>query len=261
MNKQFCVFGNPIHHSLSPMMHNYAFNYLEKKIGFRGSYGRYLLQDSSKLAQTFFDLKLDGANITAPFKEEAFRQSDRVEGIAKKIQAVNTWVLRDKKIYGYNTDAMGFYETIKGFNFKNALILGAGGSAKAIAFILQEKGIEPTILNRSQEKLKDLQQDFNCYIPQTFQIKQYDLIINATSSSLQSTLPFSKELLQGILKNAKYSYDLVYMKTIPFLEFAKQFTPIQNGKDMLIFQGSLAFELFCGKNFPQVFALMQKALL
>ncbi|WP_104697866.1 MULTISPECIES: shikimate dehydrogenase [unclassified Helicobacter] len=261
MNKQFCVFGNPIHHSLSPMMHNYAFDCLKNDLNFRGSYGRFLLQDSSKLAQTFFDLRLDGANITLPFKEEAFRQSDRVEGIAEKIQAVNTWVLRDKKIYGYNTDAMGFYETIKDFCFQNALILGAGGSAKAIAFILQEKGIEPTILNRSKDRIGDLEQHFDCYIPQTLKMKSYDLVINATASSLQNILPFDKNLIQEILKSAKYAYDLAYMQTTPFLELARQFAPVQNGKNMLIAQGVLAFEIFCNKSFPQLSALMQKALI
>lgn len=260
MNKQFCVFGNPIAHSLSPQMHNFAFEFLQNDIGFRGSYGRYLLKDADNLAKSFYDLRLDGANITLPFKENAFEQSDRVEGIAQKIQAVNTWVLRDKKIYGYNTDAEGFYQTIKDFNFKNALILGAGGSAKAIAFILQEKKITPTILNRSLERIRLLQKDFDCFTPHNFKAQQFDLIINTTSASLKNTLPFEKEFLQDLLCNAKYAYDLMYAKQTPFLQLAKSFVPIKDGRDMLIAQGALAFELFCAKKIPQAFSLMQKAL-
>lgn len=260
MNKQFCVFGDPIAHSLSPQMHNFAFEILQNKIGFKGSYGRYLLKDGDKLAKSFYDLRLDGANITLPFKESAFEQSDRVEGIAQKIGAVNTWVLKNRKICGYNTDAEGFYQTIKDFDFKNALILGAGGSAKAIAFILQEKKIVPTILNRSSERIRLLQKDFDCFTPQNFKAQQFDIIINTTSASLKDVLPFDKELLQDLLCNAKYAYDLMYAKPTPFLQLAKNFTPIKDGKDMLIAQGALAFELFCAKKIPQVFSLMQKAL-
>ncbi len=258
MNKQFCVIGHPIKHSLSPLMHNYAFCNLEKQIGFRGYYGRYDLLDGEKLIDVFWDLKLHGANITVPYKEIAFAQSDVVDGIAKKIGAVNTWVLKQQKIYGYNTDALGFYHTIKDFGFKHVLLLGAGGSARALATILQQKHIKVSILNRSAARLKNLK-EFECFTLQNFVMQDFDLIVNATSASLHQELPFEEILLKEIFKTARYAYDLMYGKT-RFLDFASKFVPICDGRAMLIAQGALAFELFCGKEIAQAHSLMQSIL-
>ena len=127
---QFAVVGNPIHHSLSPLLHNYAFEIL----GINAFYGRYCLSEEKDF-RFLETLGLKGANITIPFKEIAFNSCDETFGIAKKIGAVNTIVFDNNKILGYNTDAMGFYECIASFQFKNALILGAGGSARALACI------------------------------------------------------------------------------------------------------------------------------
>ncbi|MCE3039614.1 shikimate dehydrogenase [Helicobacter anatolicus] len=261
MNKQYCVFGNPIVHSLSPLMHNHAFEVLRTKIGFLGSYGRYLLKDPTRLYQTFLDLGLCGANITVPFKEEAYLQSDEVLGIAKKIKAVNTWVLRSGRIYGYNTDAPGFYETIKNLECKKVLILGAGGSAKAIAYILQENHKEVYIVNKTSSRLRALENDFSCSVASDLKNYQYDLVVNATAAGLQNMLPFEEEWLKKILVHAKFAYDLMYGDT-PFLRLARELK-IQNmdGKNMLIMQGALAFELFCGQEIPEVFSIMQEALL
>ena len=87
---RFCVFGNPIKHSLSPLMHNFAFKNLQDRLGFLGCYEAVLLEDGKLLREKFLESGFRGANITVPFKEQAFFQCDEVCGIAKEIGAVNT---------------------------------------------------------------------------------------------------------------------------------------------------------------------------
>ena len=139
--KHFLVIGNPIAHSLSPKIHNHAIRFYNLD----AFYSRILLpQDihSEFLREFIFSSNINGINITLPFKEIAYKAIDILESTAEKIGAINTIVNKDSKLYGYNTDAEGFYmsikDSIKDLGVKNALILGAGGSAKAIAVILDK---------------------------------------------------------------------------------------------------------------------------
>ncbi|PAF42040.1 shikimate dehydrogenase [Helicobacter sp. 11S03491-1] len=252
--RQFCVFGNPIAHSKSPLIHNFVFSSFSSQIGFEGFYGQYLLEDGEKLRQTFYQLELSGANITVPFKEYAYTQSDEVKGIGSRIGSVNTWVLEDNhRLIGYNTDAEGFYQTILDYNFQTALIIGAGGSAKAVAYILKEKGIKVCILNRSKNHLESfIQNGFECYLSDVFMPRAFDLVINATPAGLKDTgLPLQEMLLRQILLDAKMAYDLIYGISTPFLKLAKELNILsRDGKDMLIEQAALAFELFCKHKIP-----------
>lgn len=240
---QFAVIGNPITHSLSPLLHNSAF----KTLGIKGYYGRYCL-DTHENFSTLTSLKLKGANVTIPYKETAFLHCDEVFGIAKQIQAVNTLVFKDNKLFGYNTDALGFYQCIEKFQFKNALILGAGGSAKAVACILKDKGITTTILNRSKERLESfIALGFQCSTYDNFfKQESYDIIINTTPSGLiQNSLPLEESKLKALLEDSKLAFDLVYGIQTPFLSLAKNLhIPTQDGKMMLINQAILAFEIF-----------------
>lgn len=238
---QFAVVGNPIAHSLSPILHNNAFNAL----GIPGFYGRYLLKKN----QSFYHLRslhLKGANITVPFKEIAFNSCDEIFGIAREIGAVNTIVFSGGKMLGYNTDALGFYLCIKNLAPKNVLIIGAGGSSKAVAHILKEKEIATTIINRSKERLRDFK-DFKCATFDEFTPKgPYDLIVNTTSAGLtDNELPLDKERLSLLFKGTHFTFDLIYGKETPFLELAKSFNiPTFSGKGMLINQAILSFEIF-----------------
>lgn len=238
---QFAVIGNPIAHSLSPILHNYAFSTL----GIPAFYGRYLLSNH----QSFYHLRslhLSGANITVPFKEVAFNSCDATFGIAKHIGAVNTIVFENGKMLGYNTDALGFYRCIESLAPKNALIIGAGGSAKAVAHILRQEGIPPTLINRSKERLENFK-DFTCATFEEFSPKDaYDIIINTTPAGLTSnTLPLEQEKLSLLLTNAHLAFDLVYGHQTPFLTLAKSLNiATLDGKSMLIQQAILAFEIF-----------------
>ena len=233
--KLYAVFGNPIAHSKSPYLHNTAFY----NLGIDARYVRILLDlatNAEDFRKIFFEYGLSGANITIPFKEIALKACDKVSEIAQKIGAINTIVRRGERLFGYNTDAMGFYRNIKGEKLRNALIIGAGGSAKAIAFILQERGIGVEIINRSENRLEFFRQNgFECASFWEFSANlkgksQYDLIVNATSSSIEGELPLDRAILTELFGGAKIAFDLMYGKKCPFLELAKKCGGIHSKK-------------------------------
>jgi len=114
--KLFTIFGNPVSHSKSPLMHNLSFQGLE----YNGIYTRYKLEDGSTLKQKMLSLNIEGANITVPHKEHAFNACDELDAFAQKVGAVNTIVNKNGKLYGYNTDAPGFLKAIS--EFENPLL-------------------------------------------------------------------------------------------------------------------------------------------
>ena len=238
----YAIFGNPVSHSKSPLMHNYFF----KKSGIKECYGRYKLEDGSKIIEKFKNLKLKGANVTVPHKEWAYKLCDEVKGIAKEIKAVNTLVLENNKIIGYNTDAPGFKEAIKEFDYKKPLIIGAGGTAKAISLVLKN----PTILNRSKNRLEYFEKKgLKTYTWDNINEFDFDLIINTTSAGLsEEVLPAPIEIIEKLFKNAKFCVDVIYGKETLFLKEAKKYNLLfKTGLDMLVYQGVLAMELFLNK--------------
>jgi shikimate dehydrogenase len=249
--KNFCVFGNPIVHSISPKLHNAAF----KAFNIDANYTKMLLKNTDKLKELFLKLNLHGANITVPHKEAAFKKCDEISGIAKKIEAVNTIVQKNGKLIGFNTDALGFLKAAKEFGkIKNALVLGAGGTAKAIAFILQENGINIEILNRSKERIEFFKaKKISAFCWRDYKIKEYDLVVNTTSAGLKDdNLPAPKELLIEIIKNAEFGFDVVYGKNTPFLKLCNEFgLKYKDGLDMLLYQAVFAFNLFFDNKYDE----------
>ncbi|MDR2341466.1 MAG: shikimate dehydrogenase [Campylobacteraceae bacterium] len=261
--KNFCVFGNPVEHSISPKLHNEAF----KAFGINANYTKVLVESNDKLWKYIFKLKLDGANITVPYKETAFEICDNIFGIAKKIKAVNTIVQKDGKLFGFNTDAPGFFKSIKEFGkIENTLILGAGGTAKAIMFILQENGINTEILNRSKERIDFFQKrGIDAFCWNSYSQKKYDLIVNTTSAGLKDeNLPAPKEILDEILKNAKFGFDVIYNKQTPFLKLCKENAlTYKDGADMLLYQAVFAFNIFFDNQYDEekIAEVMRKSLI
>lgn len=256
----FGIFGNPVTHSISPRLHNATF----KAFKLDGCYGRFPIIEPSSLFPTFHSLHLEGANVTVPHKEVAFQGCDEVRGIAQKIGAVNTLVREGSRVIGYNTDALGFYHAIASFGqIKNALILGAGGTAKAIAIILQERGIKTTILNRSASRLDFFETNgFTCHTWDTFTCNDYDLIINTTSAGLKDEeLPCPEALLNTLFKRTKAAFDVIYNQHTPFLKLASTYQlTCKDGKEMLLHQAVLAFNLFFGNRFEteRIESIMQE---
>lgn len=244
--KLFTIFGDPVIHSRSPLMHNHLFKSLE----IDACYTRTHLYDGSKLRDVFFAKALSGANITVPHKEAAFAACDEIRGIANEVGAVNTIINENGRLIGYNTDADGFLSAIGSFGpLKNALILGAGGTARALATVLRQNNIEPHILNRSSNRLDYFHENaYQAYSWETFTSDSYDLIINTTSAGLSDDLlPLNATLLTELLVHARCAIDVIYGKETPFLREVKNSElPYKDGSDMLLEQGVLANHLFIG---------------
>lgn len=242
--KIFTIFGDPVAHSRSPLMHNYVFTTLK----IDACYTRTHLVDGSRLRDVFFDKDLRGANITIPHKEAAFLACDEVRGIAQAIGVVNTIINENGNLIGYNTDADGFISAIQSFGkLSTVLILGAGGTAKALAIALRHHAITPTILNRSSGRLDYfVDKKFESYDWKTFSPRTFDLIINTTSAGLtDNELPIPTELLTTLLSTSKGAIDVIYGKETPFLKEVKNaHLPYKDGSDMLLEQGVLANALF-----------------
>ncbi len=247
--KLLAVVGNPIKHSLSPIIHNYVL----RKFDFNSIYTHFMLPKDisvNDFKNFIYYSDLSGVNITLPFKEIAFNAVDEINGIANDIQAINTIVKKDSKLIGYNTDADGFYKSIQHYKAKHILILGAGGSAKSIAMILKHNNIQISIANRSIDRLKffesfgetmtfnELIKTKKCY---------YDIIVNATSTSINNELPLQKEILINLFDNCKLAYDLMYMQNnlTPFCRLASEKNiKFIDGKVMLVYQAALALLYF-----------------
>ena len=244
MKKLFSIFGDPVSHSRSPLMHNSVF----KKLNYDACYTRTHLLDGQKLKETFFTLGLSGANVTVPHKEAAFNACDEVRGFAKTVGVVNTLINENGKLIGYNTDADGFMYAVEEFgSIKNVLILGAGGTAKALASRFKQENIQVSVINRSQGRLAYFKElGCKCSSWEEYETSKYDLVVNTTSAGLKDEeLPAPKEIIEDILQNCSFVADAIYGKLTPFLKLAqaKNIT-FKDGTDMLLGQGVLANELF-----------------
>ena len=239
----FSIFGNPVSHSRSPLMHNSVF----KNLNYDSCYTRTHLLDGSKLKETFFSLGLSGANVTVPHKEAAFNACDEVRGFAKTVGVVNTLVNENGKLIGYNTDADGFMYAIQEFGeIRKILVLGAGGTAKALVSRFVQDNLEVTVLNRSASRLESFKDLATCSTWDTFEADKYDLVVNTTSAGLKDEeLPAPLDIITKVLENTSFVADAIYGKLTPFLKLAKEKNiTYKDGSDMLLGQGVLANELF-----------------
>jgi len=240
----FSIFGDPVSHSRSPLMHNCVF----KNLNYDACYTRTHLLDGSKLKETFFSLGLSGANVTVPHKEAAYNACDEIRGFASKVGVVNTLINENGKLIGYNTDADGFMFAIEEFgDVKEILILGAGGTAKALAARFLQDGIKVSVINRSEGRLSYFKEiGCECFNWDSFKAKKYDLVVNTTSAGLKDEeLPAPKNIIESVLEHTSFVADAIYGKLTPFLQLAKEKNiTFKDGADMLLGQGVLANELF-----------------
>lgn len=219
-----------------------------KNLNYKACYTRTHLEDGERLKEKFFALGLSGANVTVPHKEAAFRACDEVRGFAKEIGVVNTLVNENGRLIGYNTDADGFLYAMSSFkNIRTILIIGAGGTAKALAARFIQENFEVVLLNRSSKKFDFFEQlGIKCYTWENFQTESYDLVLNTTSAGLKDEeLPAPRDLIEEILLASRYAADAIYGKLTPFLKMASSMKiEFKDGSDMLLGQGVLANELF-----------------
>lgn len=257
----FTIFGDPVSHSFSPKIHNACF----KEFGLRHcGYTRTRLINGKDLKRTFLDLNLKGANVTVPHKESAYEMCDEVQGVAKSIGAVNTVVKENGRLIGYNTDAPGFAESLKAHgNFQKMLIIGGGGTAKALATVFKEEDRDLTVVNRSEKRLgffKEL--GVKAFSWENFVPEKFDVVINTTSAGLKdNALPIQEEMLEKLFSSKPFAVDVIYNKKTPFLQYAKsKDLGTADGEGMLIWQGVLAFTLFTGIEEKQkIYETMKRA--
>ena len=246
--KKYLVIGNPIEHSLSPKLHNYWIK--EKNIN--AIYEKKKL-DEIDLKNIILDIKekkINGINVTVPFKKSVIPFLDELSVEANETQSVNTIYLNDNKIIGHNTDIAGFELAIKYSKYdltnKEILILGAGGVVSSIIFALKKMRASKIIIsNRTKKKAEDLKilfKDLN--IVDWGNIPNFDVIINATSIGLNEEeeikLDYSK------IGPNKLFYDVIYNPTeTNFLKKAKASgNRTENGKMMFIYQAHQAFTIW-----------------
>ena len=248
--KKYLVVGNPIEHSLSPKLHNHWI----KKNNIDAIYEKQKLDEFEiqSLITKVREKKLNGINVTVPFKRAIIPYLDRLSLEAESTQSVNTVYLDNDKVVGHNTDIGGFELGIKNLKFKvtgkKILILGAGGVVPSIIFALNKmKASNITITNRTKNRAENLKNFFkNLKIVDWGHIPEFDMIINATSVGLNKDDQINLDLSK-IGKN-KFFYDVIYNpKETNFLKNGKEMgNETENGKLMFVYQAFTAFKVWHG---------------
>jgi shikimate dehydrogenase len=259
------LYGYPVEHTLSPLMHNAAFEHL----GIDYCYLPFSVHpDSLKNAvEAIRALNLTGVNITIPHKESVIPYLDNVNDEALFIGAVNTIVNRGGNLTGYNTDGRGFMRSLSENNIsadnKKVLIVGAGGASRAISYYLSEKADTLYLFDIDKIKLEKLAADLSeirdniTVLHNTADLSAFDLLINATPLGLKAADPLPLDV--SVLFAHQTVYDLIY-KTTHFQSLAAQKgCKAIDGLGMLLWQGVLAFELWT-RTLPPV-EIMRNALL
>jgi len=246
--KKYLVIGNPIEHSLSPKLHNHWF----KKNNINAIYNKKQINESDikDIISELRNEKIDGINVTVPFKQSIIPFVDELSAEANNAQSVNTIYKENNKVLGHNTDISGFELAIKKKSYdikgKKIFILGAGGVVPSIILALKKMGADKIILsNRTKKKAEQLKKIFpNLEIVNWGEIPEFNMIINATSLGLNKGDEIKLDYA-GIGPN-KLFYDVIYNpKQTKFLSKAKQFgNQTENGKMMFIYQAHQAFTLW-----------------
>ena len=246
--KKYLVIGNPIKHSLSPLLHNFWI----KQNEINGFYDKVKL-DSSQLKEIILDVrakKINGINVTVPFKNIVIPYLDQLSIEAEKTKSVNTIYLKNEKVIGHNTDIDGFENAIKKINFniagKKIFILGAGGVVPSIIYALNKMGVSNIFIsNRTKAKAQMVKDIFNSIsIIDWGNVPEFDVVINATSLGLNE---YDKiELDFSTSGKNKLFYDVIYNPSeTNFLKIGKKFgNKCENGKLMFIYQAFSAFKLW-----------------
>ncbi|MBU0951305.1 MAG: shikimate dehydrogenase [Elusimicrobia bacterium] len=265
------IFGFPIKHTLSPAIHNAAFQHLKLNLIYLP------FQIKSENLETAIKslelLDIPGINVTAPHKENAVKYLDKIDPLAKKIGAINTIVVNDGQLTGYNTDGSGFIKSleVRGFKLagKKILLMGSGGAGKSIGVTLctsvpkikklfiydldVKKSLElfQKVKTTNKAKLVTKKTELNEIFG------EIDMLINATPVGMGKNDPCI--IAPGLLTKNIFVYDIVYNRETALIKAAKKAgCRHMNGLDMLLFQGILAFQLWTKQKAPV--ELMRKAL-
>jgi len=259
------LIGDPVEHSMSPVMHNTAY----KKLGLDYVYIPFQVKPEGlePAVAGLRALNVRGFNVTIPHKVAVIPWLDGLDPLAEKIGAVNTVVNTDGELRGYNTDAEGFLQALLEHGIKpkskRIVVLGAGGASRAITYIMVGKGARVTILNRQQELdwAEDIAQLIRKDLGKEVKvlelgqlagaIENVDILVNATSVGMSPAAEESP-VPAHLLSKIPAVFDIVYnpMETRLLREAKAAGARVIGGVDMLAWQGALAFEKWTGQKAP-----------
>lgn len=263
--KKFYVIGDPIDHSLSPILQRY---FLEQ-FHIIGEYKakRVSIDKLESAIEFFIQRGVSGVNVTTPLKEKILEFADELTPEAETIGSVNTIQFYDEKVIGHNTDAIGFQQSLAGFDHfvtnKNAIVFGAGGAARAIVIaLIRSRCKEIMIVNRNFAKAFDLAKWATDRFP-TAQVEalpsenqiiatalpKCHLLVNATTVGIGNLVDRSVLPPAALLPEKMMVYDLIYRpyRTKLIQQAEQQFLLWQNGLDMLIYQGLESLKFWLGQ--------------
>lgn len=265
------LIGNPVEHTMSPMIHNTLAEKLSHNlvyVPFHVEEGR--VEEAIKGA---YALNLLGLNVTVPYKSQVIPALDKIDELAEKIGAVNTLVRTEDGFKGYNTDMPGLYRAMcsEGIQIEgqDVILLGAGGAARAVAFLCALKGVERVyMLNRSVKKAEAVAGEVNektgreCIYPMA--LADYKKLPDKTFLAIQATsVGLYPDVEQVVIEDEEFyrkihtGYDLIYKpSTTRFMQLVRQ----QGGRafhglKMLLYQGVIAYELWNDVSVPEEMAL------
>lgn len=264
MTDKYAVIGNPIGHSKSPLIHGAFAKQTNQDISYEAIHAP--LNGFEAKVRELIAQDYKGANVTVPFKFEAFKLCDELTQRAQLAGAANTLTFKQNKIYGDNTDGVGLVADISqnltiDINQKSVLLMGAGGAAYGVVLPLLEAGARLSVANRTPEKAIKLAETFNQLQPSSlkrgntnikagefsrFKNQAFDIVINATSTGLTDDLPDIDA--NNFAKNA-LAYDMMYSRETKFKKLADNTdknVQFADGIGMLVEQAAEAFYLWCG---------------
>lgn len=261
MTELYCILGSPVRHSVSPIMHNAAF----ADTGLNAVYLAFEPLSLADAVSAIKTLRIKGASVTIPFKIDIIGHCDRVDPLAADIGSVNTLVNSDSVITGFNTDGYGALKALEeagiAIRGSRCLVIGNGGSARAIAFTVAAEGASVTITGRNGSRIGRLAGDLSAsgHRADSLLLKDVDarfmqtidIIINATPVGMQPDID-SAPIDPDLISSRHAVFDIVYSPHMTsLLEAARvRGATMVHGIDMLLFQGARQFELWTGNQAP-----------
>lgn len=255
------VAGSPVAQSLSPFMHNAAFNfhnldavYIPFAVKNLDDFIKKFVREETREVQ----LNFKGFSVTIPHKQAIIKHLDRLDETARKIGAVNTVKIEDGNLCGYNTDAAGFIAPLLDFygdlEAAKVAVVGSGGAARACVYALKNAGAIVTIFARDVKKAANLAEDFDAEIIVFTKndFNDFDIVVNAAPLGTKGALENETPAVAAQIKCVKMVYDLVYnpFETRFIKEARSANVPTVGGLAMLAAQGAKQFEIWTGKAAP-----------
>jgi shikimate dehydrogenase len=254
-HRKIClVIGDPIAHSLSPLMHNYAYSRLGLSEQFIFTAAHVAAEQLPQAIAGLRALGIRGCSVTLPYKQAVIPMLDQVDPLAEKIGAVNTILNQDGILCGFNTDYYGFLLPLKrrtSLLDAKTLVLGAGGAARSAVMALKDAGAKVTIVNRTYEKAESLAREFGVAVAEWNDeriVTESAVVVNCTSAELLSGSA-GLDYVSKRIKPGQFIFDSVYTKgSTEFIRQAKAAgAHVIDGLELLAGQGAEQFRLYTGK--------------